>query len=147
MAGENFDAMATAFANIAANTFNRRLIFLRPPSSSEPQTDEGGFPIETDTALQTDDDPIPCMVSMAIGKQIILQGKPTTSTIYKVTVPRVYKNKSNQYIAVTFSEDYKVRVLPKGDLPQQTLDIVSGGKDAGPAILFDGVESTAKTVT
>lgn len=143
MAGESFDAMAVSLANVAYATWRRRLVFQRLPTAGEVQTDTRGFPTETPTDLQDVlTESIPCQIIVQNGKDVIVDSKPRTTTVYRFTVPRLYKKApTNELADLPFSTGYRVHLLADGAAPEMVLDILTGGKDGvSPGIVFDAIK-------
>lgn len=140
MTGANFAAQDLSFARIAEQTFKFRLVLMRLPGQGESQTDDRGFPIDTSTVLQGSGESIPCMYVTKSVRETIQDDKVKSATIFNFTIPKLYRKSNGQFTAVVFSDQYRVKLLATDTNDEKTLEIISGDKDPGPAIIFDAVE-------
>lgn len=144
MAGENFDEQAIGFADIAEETFPRRLVFERTPKTGEAITDDAGYPSTTYTEIDTVSDSIPCIFVVKSSREVTIANQQRSVTPYSVTIPQLYyttdDNGDKVLQPVDFSLSYRVRILEDGSNAEIYLQVIGGGgDDPTPDITFTGV--------
>lgn len=135
------DRTNLAFAKLSYRTFKRLLVFQRPPVAGETRIDAAGRPAQGDAAHIDIDPthPIPCNFTIGSRRDIIIQSQERTVTIFKVTIPCVYK--SEEWQSVDFSTDYRAHILEKDQFnAERYFQVVGSGDDLGPDITFEAVE-------
>lgn len=143
MSCDPFADMANAFAIAAyANTAWKRLVFQRLPVAGETQTDARGRP----TSNYTDIDPthsIPCIFTCKSGSEVIIAGQTKSVTLYSFTIPSLYQTDDGHgnliYKTVDFSPKYRTHLLASGSSPEHFFQIIGGGDDLNPALIFSAV--------
>jgi len=136
-----FDAMAVAFAHIAADTFPRSCVFQRLPTQDEDQIDDRGFPIAEYTDIDPDN-PIPCIFIVQGGREVLIQNQQRSVTPYKVTVPALYISIDSLGMEnlqpIPWGAGNRIKILADETNQELILQIYSGGDDPGPDFTFTG---------
>src|SRR5205807_2414702 len=114
MSGEALQQQALSYSRIAKNTWQRRLVFQRPPKAGETQTDKRGFPVGTYTNIDAEH-PIPCSLACKGAREVTINNQTRTVTLFEFVVPRLYEtvNEIGAKVikAVDFSKSYRLRLL------------------------------------
>jgi hypothetical protein len=122
--------------------FQRRVIFQRPPTPNEQQTDDLGYPLSGYTDIDPTH-PIPCSFVASPGRELLIAGQQRSITLYTFTTPDHYQtvdgNGDTVWGNVVCSAKYRAKVLAFNGDAEQIFQVTGVGDDVTPANIFQAV--------